>query len=119
MAIALELVFDRANYIKNSLCLDLLTRSGGPWIPNRGVDSPFFSTIVLFKNQPCVFDDFLERRIPGKNEAGTPRPIDSSRDPDKTHSEPELWNRMKRPSLSDGGFWVDVGFGEQRFNQNK
>ena len=34
-----------------------------------GVHSPFFSTIVLFKNQlfTCGSDGFLERRIPGKN----------------------------------------------------
>ena len=38
------------------------------------VDSPFFSTIVLFKNQlfPWVFDGFLKRRINGKNGEGTP-----------------------------------------------
>ena len=34
-----------------------------------GVDSPFFSTIVLFKNRlfdfPWVFDGVLKRRIPG------------------------------------------------------
>ena len=41
-----------------------------------GVDSPFFSTIVLFKNRICfprVLDGFLKRRIPGKNREGTPR----------------------------------------------
>ena len=40
-----------------------------------GVDSPFFSTIVLFKNQlfPFVFDGFLKRRISGKNVEGSPR----------------------------------------------
>ena len=47
-----------------------------------GVDSPFFSTIVLFKNQPCflgvfflpgVSGGFLEGRIPGKNGEGSPR----------------------------------------------
>ena len=40
-----------------------------------GVDSPFFSTIVLFKNQmfPWVFDGLLKRRIPGQNGEGTPR----------------------------------------------
>ena len=39
-----------------------------------GVDSPFFSTIVLFKSQlfPWVFDDFLKRRILGKNGEGSP-----------------------------------------------
>ena len=33
-----------------------------------GLDSPFFSTIVLFKNQPFprVLSGFLERRIPGR-----------------------------------------------------
>ena len=42
---------------------------------NIGVDSPFFSTIVLFKHQlvACVFDGFLKRRIPGKNGEGSPR----------------------------------------------
>ena len=41
------------------------------------VDSPVFSTIVLFKNQlfPWVFDGFLKRRIPGKNGEGSPRII--------------------------------------------
>ena len=42
-----------------------------------GVDSPFFSTIVLFKNwlfpPPRASDGFLKRRIPGKNGEGTPR----------------------------------------------
>ena len=38
-----------------------------------GVDSPFFSAIVLFKNQPLPqgFGGFLERRIPGKNGNGS------------------------------------------------
>ena len=42
-----------------------------------GVDSPFFSAIVLFKNQPFpgVFGGFLERTIPGKNGEVTPRGI--------------------------------------------
>ena len=42
-----------------------------------GVDSPFFSTIVLFKNQlfPLGFDGFLKRRIPGKHGEGSPRVI--------------------------------------------
>ena len=41
------------------------------WI-TLGVDSPFFSTIVLCKNQLfCwVFDGCLKRRIPGKNGNG-------------------------------------------------
>ena len=40
-----------------------------------GVDSPFVSAIVLFKNQPFpqVFCGFLKRRIPEKNEEATPR----------------------------------------------
>ena len=40
-----------------------------------GVDSPFFSIIVLFKTcrLPWVSGGFLERRIPGKNGEGTPR----------------------------------------------
>ena len=40
-----------------------------------GVDSPFFATIVLFKQGlfPLGFDGFLKRRIPGKNGEGTPR----------------------------------------------
>ena len=39
------------------------------------VDSPFFSTIVLFKNRvfPLGFGGFLKRRIPGKNEEGSRR----------------------------------------------
>ena len=41
----------------------------------RGVDSPFFSSIVLSKSLlfPSVSGGFLERRIPGKNGEGTPR----------------------------------------------
>ena len=50
--------------------------------PNKGVHfsrgwfQPFFSTIILFKNQirfPRVSGGFLERRSPGKNGGGTPR----------------------------------------------
>ena len=43
--------------------------------PILGVDSPFFSTIVLFKHLPFpwVSGGFLERRIPGKNGEGTAR----------------------------------------------
>ena len=37
-----------------------------------GVDSPFFPTIVILKNQ-LIFPGFLGRRIPGKNWEGTPR----------------------------------------------
>ena len=38
-----------------------------------GVDSPFFSTFGLLKNQlfAWVFDDFLKRRIPGKDGEGS------------------------------------------------
>ena len=46
------------------------------WVRNGmilGVDSPFFSTIVLSKNRLWVFDGFLNRRTPGKNGEGTPR----------------------------------------------
>ena len=40
-----------------------------PFAFHLGFNSPFFSTVVLFKNQlfPRVFDGFLKRRIPGKN----------------------------------------------------
>ena len=40
-----------------------------------GVDSPFFSTMVLFENQlfPMVVCGLLERRIPGKNGEATLR----------------------------------------------
>ena len=39
-----------------------------------GVDSPFFSGIVIFKKPAvsAVFLGFLERRITGKNEKVTP-----------------------------------------------
>ena len=48
-----------------------------------GVDSPFFLTIVLSKNQlfPWVFDGFLKRRIPGYNGEGIPRYMVSPFDP--------------------------------------
>ena len=48
---------------------------GGTTLP--GFDSPFFSAIVIFKNQPfsTVFGGFLERRIPGKNGEVTPRTL--------------------------------------------
>ena len=42
-----------------------------------GVDSPFFSTIILFNRQlflPRVLGGFLERRIPGKNGSGAATP---------------------------------------------
>ena len=42
---------------------------------NLGLDSPFFSTIVLFNSQlfPHGFGGFLERRMPEKYGQGTPR----------------------------------------------
>ena len=48
---------------------------GSPNSKHPGVDSPFFSAIVLFKNQPFPqgFGGFLERRIPGKNGEVIPR----------------------------------------------
>ena len=43
-----------------------------PW-EFDGFDSPFFSTIALFKNQPFPpgVEGFVKRRIPGKNREGT------------------------------------------------
>ena len=42
-----------------------------------GVDSPFFSTIVLLKNRLFLlgFDGLLKRSLPGKNGEGTPRMV--------------------------------------------
>ena len=52
-----------------------------------GVDSRFFSAIVLFKNQrfPQGFCGFLERRIPGKNGEVTPIILETC--PDGTRND--------------------------------
>ena len=62
-----------------------------------GVDSPFFSTIVLFYNQlfPRVLNGFLKRRIPGKTGEGSPRrpmwvlgPCQGQEDSEKAEDDP-------------------------------